>query len=219
MAQEFASGFESGTPATVFTALSTTPTFVQDAPATARSAMLLDVANEYGRWDLSANAVKVAHVRVRVSTFAGADFVQFIRFQNAADSLSAEIGIGNDADRRLFLSHSFGGTVLDSFPAISASTYYRVAFMVDATANPWSMAWEVDGVSQGTFAPALAATTFTKVFVGNPSGDAWVFRLDDVAIYSGVTAEYPPGDVRVDGYAVGTTRPDFSRYPRPMLRV
>lgn len=209
MALEWDDGFESGTPATVFNALAGTPTFVADFPASGAQAMRATPGANYGRKDLAANAIKVVHFRLRASTFAGADFTDVVRFQNAAATDSAAVGVANDGDRRLFFNHTFGGTIIDTFPAITPDTYYQVKFIVDATVNPWSMSWEVNGVAQGTFAPARAATTFDRVFVGIIGGDAFDIRFDDVAVFSGSTGDYPPGDLHID---VPSLRSQFLDY-------
>jgi len=102
-------------------------------------------------------------------TTTGLDAGLFARYESA-------VGI------RLY-SFNPGETLLDTYTPWAVDEWTHIEVRADTSANPWDVAWRVNAVDQGTFAPAIAAITFAKLDFGiynyNMTWDAY---YDTVAV-------------------------------------
>ena len=203
MALEWSQGFESGTPATVFDAVGGTPTFVTDFPASGLQALRCPTPADVGRKNLSTGSIKVIHARFRISAFHASSDHDILRFQNSAGTNTAALTVLPDADRRCILTYNLGSYTGSASTALSLNTYYQVTFYVDASANPWTMDWQLNGAEMTGGAPATAAASFDRVFIG-PLGSTGSFdvRIDSVAVYDSL-ADWVPSDP----WSAGLTAP------------
>lgn len=85
-------------------------------------------------------------------------------------------------------------------PPVVLNRWYLIDIKVNATANPWTSAWQVDGVPYGSISPANAAGTFTGHLFGNDISSTFnAIYYDDIVI-SNTEADYPFGN----GYVLAT---------------
>jgi hypothetical protein len=94
----------------------------------------------------------------------------------------------------------------ESTSTFSTGTYVRFEFKVDINQNPWTVDWQMDGVSQTQVTAALAANTVAELWLANWDACSIDVTYDDVVINDSL-ASYPMGEHKVLGYspnAVGT---------------
>lgn len=84
---------------------------------------------------------------------------------------------------------AFSQVTIDTYGAMPIDEWLLIDLKADVSANPWSAGWRVNGVDQGSFAPALPAETFNQISLGtwgyDMSWDAYFdrFQLHDQFAY------------------------------------
>jgi hypothetical protein len=101
---------------------------------------------------------------------------------------------------------AWGGAKQDGSLTIAAGQWYRIDARVNVVANPWVIDWQIDGVDQGSYSPAVAADSAAgSISLGIYSTARTIdYAIDDI-IVSATTGDYPIGPGTVVGYTVGNT--------------
>jgi hypothetical protein len=109
-----------------------------------------------------------------------------IRFRNSDDKLVARAG---------------DGTADLVGPTIVADTWYDVEFSYDCSANPRTIAWQVDGINQTGGNNAVASATINHITFGHTgTTQTYTLRLDNVLVWTDTAAisTYPHGPHKVE---------------------
>lgn len=88
-----------------------------------------------------------------------------------------------------------GGSTFDG-PVVVADTWYHIDMLVDATSNPHSLSWRVNGVAQTGTTTAFAAGTVSSWALGRVDAVTGTYHFDD-AVVSNAAADYPLGEHKV----------------------
>jgi len=142
------------------------------------------------------HAVDEAGILFRVTNTDG---TRKIQVQNISDALNLRYDIGA------------GDVTIDTGPTFTQNQWFLVDLRVNISANPWAFGWKVDGIDQGDFTVADAATTFDRIDIGTFGFDMnWETAMDKIM----VSDEF--------AYIVetaGVRNMDKSRFPKAKLRV
>jgi hypothetical protein len=195
----------------LFGAISGTPTApTSPAPPYGARALRCLGDNVYVRHDFAAPSnVFVAHLRVYNAVRPGAS-TSIFQFQDTALITRSGFWMEADGTIRLLAVEGAGSVVLDvSGPVIAASTWTRYSLLVDASANPWSVKWSVNGTAQTDQAPVIPATTFEVAYMGHidAPGATCDNSFEDLAVWDTAADYSATRNVAVLGYlpnAVGT---------------
>lgn len=95
---------------------------------------------------------------------------------------------------RLGAAWNGGGTV--NGPVVVADTWYQIDVKVDASANPNTMVWQVNGVAQTGTTTAVTAGNATAIAFGRDSAATGTYSYDDCRV-SVTAADYPLGPGKV----------------------
>lgn len=96
---------------------------------------------------------------------------RMVCFQVGTSTQHAEIQVADNGSGGLkwgagiWDGAAFQGTVYG--PTVTASTWHHVELWADFSANPWTLAWRIDGVLQTATSTAVAAADITKLIVAN----------------------------------------------------
>ncbi len=191
MAVSFADGFESGGTSSWSTIVGT-PT-VQNS-----------VVQE-GTWALLTTASEgVSH------TIAAGNRVVVVRywFRTSADPTGARSNTGGfttstNVNMQIKLTGVIsiydGATEVDTGPDLAAGSWYRADMMLNTTANPWVISWQVGGVDQGNTNIAHAAADIISFSIGNTAAGVTNTYVDHFSL-SLVAGDYPINDQRAFSY-------------------
>lgn len=90
------------------------------------------------------------------------------------------------------------GTTVDATANITGDgIWHRVDLMFDRSGATATVSWAIDGVAQTPATIAVAAADMSAVRFGLDGTATAKFRLDDLAMASGASGDYPIGDGRV----------------------
>lgn len=81
-------------------------------------------------------------------------------------------------------------------PVVVANTWYRIDMRVDASANPHTLTWAVNGVPQTGTTSAAAAGSIASWALGRVDAVAGTYEFDDVRVGTG-SSDYPLGEGKV----------------------
>lgn len=88
-----------------------------------------------------------------------------------------------------------GGSTIDG-PVVTFDTWYQIDMLIDATSNPHSLSWRVNGVAQTGTTTAFAAGTVSTWALGRVDAVSGTYHFDDVVL-ANTAAEYPLGPHKV----------------------
>jgi hypothetical protein len=88
-----------------------------------------------------------------------------------------------------------GGSTIDG-PVVTFDTWYQIDMLIDATSNPHSLSWRVDGVAQTGTTTAFAAGTVASWELGRVDAVSGTYHFDD-AVLANTAGEYPLGPHKV----------------------
>lgn len=77
-------------------------------------------------------------------------------------------------------------------PVVSLNRWYTIEYVVNATTNPWTASWQVDGIPYGSISPARAGLGQDGVCFGNNISATYTCYFDDILV-SNTAADYPLG--------------------------
>lgn len=150
--------------------------------------------------NLSTPSIVVLQAMVRFASFPAGD-VWIVHVENDTQWVDFKYVAGS-------------GLVIDAYDgvsnpqssawALSLNTWYRLGLLIDASTNPWSVKGRVDS-SEKTLAPAFAATTFSRAYLGWYQSTTADMFLDDLVLFTGSAADYPVTASQVLGYSPNAT--------------
>lgn len=104
--------------------------------------------------------------------------------------------LGMDATGH-FVAQRLGGGSQATAGTYADGAWHRIDVRIDTTANPWLVAWSVDGVAQTTLSEAVAAEDIASIrFGSSQTGHNLTFDVDDWVV-SATSADYPLGEYAV----------------------
>ena len=90
---------------------------------------------------------------------------------------------GNLVLRTMPADSTYVDTTRDTYGAMNVNTWYLVDLRVNATANPWTLKWRVNGAEQAGASVALTAGTFNRLRYGVFAyGMTWDAYLDAIQV-------------------------------------
>lgn len=185
-------GFESGTVAQNFDAVTGTQTSIDTTLwHTGAKSLLYSIANQANYGTFTGNGIAGSGVVVVRSYY----LLHALPATNA-DAITIKTADGNWAF--VFYNHLSGkwaifqNATIDGTVTVAAGQWYELGIRFTVSANPHVIDWQVNGVAQPSdSANAFAATTITSVNFGDTSTTrTYTANADDVAV-SITSADYP----------------------------
>jgi hypothetical protein len=107
--------------------------------------------------------------------------------------------VGYSSSSQKLLARFQGGTTGTAATTVAAGQWYVIDFLVNATANPNTLDWRIDGVGQPQATRASGAATATMLSFGSSlSTEVFTTYYDDM-VFTSSAADYPIGDGHVLG--------------------
>lgn len=95
-----------------------------------------------------------------------------------------------------------GGTITDG-PTVTTNTWYYVELYANVSANPNTLDWAVDTVSQTQVTQAQAATTVSNFRLGTSNAETFTARYDDLIVDTSTSnITFPLGKHKIQGLQI-----------------
>jgi hypothetical protein len=115
-------------------------------------------------------------------------------------SVNTTVGVGfQQSSSTLQAFNGFDAIFGGSGVSVTTGVWYRVDLKIDASANPWRVDAQIDGVAVGQVTRSLAASNLSNLRLGTDTSETFDIFYDDV-IVSFTLGDYPLGPGYVYAY-------------------